>query len=120
MVKKFQVTGRVMLNSAWIAFNIFNHPVYAFSQNNGQPPVSIARREQWSYQPNLENGSNDAAVTVRRPLSTSSRPRCSFMEGVIDPSYFFWPCAVWTLSDFALVGGFDGHILMKNSSAGLT
>ena len=34
-VKKFRVTERLSAQFRVDAFNVFNHPVYAFSQNNG-------------------------------------------------------------------------------------
>ena len=35
VVKKFQIFERLSAQFRMDAFNIFNHPVYAFSQNNG-------------------------------------------------------------------------------------
>jgi hypothetical protein len=38
VAKKFRVTERTSAQFRMDAFNIFNHPVYAFSQNNGANP----------------------------------------------------------------------------------
>jgi hypothetical protein len=35
MVKRFPITERVSAQFRMDAFNLFNHPVYAFSANNG-------------------------------------------------------------------------------------
>jgi hypothetical protein len=55
-VKKFRITERLNAQFRMDAFNIFNHPVYAFSQNNGANPCIDCQGGNNGKITALENG----------------------------------------------------------------
>ena len=93
VVKKFRVSERLSAQFRMDAFNIFNHPVYAFSQNNGANELYRlpGRKQRQDHSPG--GGYNHEATAVCHPLRLLEQKRnCYTGRESQTPSFFVFTC----------------------------